>query len=400
VEKGFAFFVWKGVIEMIKDEPLSGRGIGTFFLYYPEYRSVDDKSLVFLAHSDPLQYWAEMGVLAVILFYAVLLIAFVRSFRALSILEKKKDDVGRILILAPFCALGAMLVHTHITFNLQNLSILFLTGLLLAFWFDRTSLAIGEEFEIRSFGAKLPYVLRLFVLSIPFIALGYVFSSYIVGEHYSNKAQSSLFSGNTSEFRRYAEIADKLTFGNSYNTHILSVSLPMAWLQLGSSSMDFESQRKFFSEGMNILERAERAQPMSAAVPFYKGRMLEMVDERAISRGDDEVEKLYMQALKKDRLHVGARRALARLYGERGDGDKAIKIMEDGLGGYRCFSPNDIQFYNDLVAMYLKEGDTEKHNKAIRYLVGCKRNMERSRIQQEMGPVRFTFKKGSDEGEY
>jgi hypothetical protein len=61
---------------------LDRTGIGTFYLYYPAVNTGDYFSTGRMAHSDPLQFWAEMGVLAPLLFYGFIIAACAATRRA------------------------------------------------------------------------------------------------------------------------------------------------------------------------------------------------------------------------------------------------------------------------------------------------------------------------------
>ena len=66
------FHLWNSTWEMAKDHFWLGTGLATFFFFYPQYRNPEDSSDGFFSHMDPLQFWAETGVFAPILFYGVL----------------------------------------------------------------------------------------------------------------------------------------------------------------------------------------------------------------------------------------------------------------------------------------------------------------------------------------
>ena len=107
--------LWAATFNIIKDYGFFGTGIGTYFLYFPEYRLTEDAWGAYYAHSDPLQYWVELGVLGPILFYTFIVAVTLRTAQAF---KKTSDVTQRLLILTPFCALGAVILHTHVTFNL------------------------------------------------------------------------------------------------------------------------------------------------------------------------------------------------------------------------------------------------------------------------------------------
>ena len=125
--------IWKSTWQIIQDHFWTGIGIGTFFLYYPEVRDGDLETAGFMVHNDPLHFWVEMGVFAPILFYLALGFTMFKTFQALA--KTEKNDPRRIKILTPCCAIGAMVVHSHISFNFYVLFI----------WIQRNVLVIFSK---------------------------------------------------------------------------------------------------------------------------------------------------------------------------------------------------------------------------------------------------------------
>src|SRR5690606_5015736 len=103
-----------------------GTGIGNFFLYYPAYRAEDFSTAGFMAHNDPLQFAVEMGLLAPVLFYALLIMVLLRTLKSLRGIAG--DNPRRLLILAPFFALAALVLHAHISFHFHVLALLMASG--------------------------------------------------------------------------------------------------------------------------------------------------------------------------------------------------------------------------------------------------------------------------------
>src|SRR5690606_13058497 len=102
-----------------------------------------DQSLGYFAHMDPLQFWAEMGIAAPLLFYAILISILLRTIRAM---RAAGDDVARRAeILGPFCALLAVTLHTHISFHLYLPCTLIVLGCFLAYWMAATSAVLPDD---------------------------------------------------------------------------------------------------------------------------------------------------------------------------------------------------------------------------------------------------------------
>nr|WP_246580534.1 O-antigen ligase family protein [Deinococcus aestuarii] len=85
--------VWRYGEDMWQQHPLTGTGVGQFLVEAPRYRAVErvvgtgmDAKAVNYAHSDYLQLLAELGVIGLGLFSAVLLTPFLRPRNARSFL--------------------------------------------------------------------------------------------------------------------------------------------------------------------------------------------------------------------------------------------------------------------------------------------------------------------------
>ncbi len=58
--------IWRSTVEMIRDKPLTGWGVGEFTRNYPAYAKFDNGQFVNAAHSDWLEWGSEYGIPAVI----------------------------------------------------------------------------------------------------------------------------------------------------------------------------------------------------------------------------------------------------------------------------------------------------------------------------------------------
>ena len=148
VEPSFATRVnaWRGVLDMIRINPLSGTGLGTFALSYPYRKTYGETDIWEQAHNDYLQVVLESGLIG----FAIFLIGLVMLFRnrLLPLLAGSWRD-------QPPFALGAalgvliLLVHSLVDFNLQipsnGLLFVLLGGLLLAYQPEETAPVVARR---------------------------------------------------------------------------------------------------------------------------------------------------------------------------------------------------------------------------------------------------------------
>lgn len=106
--------IWKGTLEMIKDKPVIGTGIGTFAWEFSRYRPRDLNVRANYAHNDYLHMAAEMGVAA-----PLILIWLLWSLITQGAECHEKTSDGRINTVVLGCAIGILSLSLHglIDFN-------------------------------------------------------------------------------------------------------------------------------------------------------------------------------------------------------------------------------------------------------------------------------------------
>lgn len=345
------FSLWLATIGMIKDHGIFGTGIGTYFLYFPEYRLPTDISGAYFAHNDPLQYWAELGILGPVLFYAFVISVLGRTVQAI---KKCQTSQQKILILAPFFALGACVLHTHVTFNFSNFSILMTAAFILGFWFWATQQVLHSKTKTIPFPASFTPLTRRLALSLPFVFMVVFFAGYVLSEHYTNKAREHLIAGNLEQFARDITWANKLSFDGNYRSYLLAVNVPMTLLVEGDK-IEPERRKEVFNQALKYLLHVEKINPRSASTYYYLAKIQQIVPKDFIPETLDTVENYYKKAIKLDPVHVGARLQLAVLYEGAGDLEKAEAIIKQGAQ-YRYTTTKALDFYAYQVQFYAKQG--------------------------------------------
>ncbi len=125
-------YLWKGALDMALAQPLWGWGLGTFFVYFPFYRPTDyflmDKAAdtTLHAHNELLQAFAESGWIGLLLFLALIVVAFTRVLR----LARKHNTVPGVATTLLF-VLSALLVKGFFDMDLRATSGQFLFWLVL-----------------------------------------------------------------------------------------------------------------------------------------------------------------------------------------------------------------------------------------------------------------------------
>lgn len=124
------FTYWRDSVGILRDFTLTGSGLGTFTDAYRHYRTLDYQSVLTHAHSDYIEFLADMGVVGALLiagFWVAVLRAVVwRGWR-------RHDKYSLYLVFGCLGGLVAIAAHSFTDFNLRipanGLYLFFLAGL-------------------------------------------------------------------------------------------------------------------------------------------------------------------------------------------------------------------------------------------------------------------------------
>jgi putative inorganic carbon (hco3(-)) transporter len=113
---GIRLSIDRDAIQMFRDKPVFGWGLGTFPVIYPQYRTFYTNFFVNEAHNDYLQLLCEMGLLG---FGTMLWLVIVLYRSALRKIRNWTSDVSGAVTLACILGCTGILVHSLLDFNLQ-----------------------------------------------------------------------------------------------------------------------------------------------------------------------------------------------------------------------------------------------------------------------------------------
>jgi O-antigen ligase len=98
------------------DYRLTGSGLGSFYVVFPQYRGADIPVYHLQTHNDYLQFATETGVIGLIL---LSLITVSSLFAALLAQYRRRDPLMRGMSFASIMGITAILIHSSVDFNLQ-----------------------------------------------------------------------------------------------------------------------------------------------------------------------------------------------------------------------------------------------------------------------------------------
>lgn len=238
--------IWASTITLICESIWQGTGLGTFFLLYPSVRhDTEVFSAGLMAHADPLQFWQEAGLPAVLLFYAFLIVMLGRFIGAWRTAPRFGNVY--ILIVALFCGLLTLVMHLHLTFHLYVPALLTATGLLAGLFIR---LSTNETQTSRT--VSMPLVGHIFLLLIGGFMVAY--SSCLYSERMADLATERLAANDLEGFSDAVNRAGKAGFGLNPRPYVLAATIPLGLIQTGRMP---ESERiALFSQTNDLLERS------------------------------------------------------------------------------------------------------------------------------------------------
>jgi O-antigen ligase len=107
--------LWADTLQLIRERPLAGAGLGAFAAAYSKVQTVDTNARVDHAHNDYLQIAAELGVPAALLFWVMIFVLAARTLRAC---RTSENPARQAIALGVTGALAALLLHSLADFNL------------------------------------------------------------------------------------------------------------------------------------------------------------------------------------------------------------------------------------------------------------------------------------------
>jgi len=358
--------IWEGAIDLLKDTPWYGNGVGTYWLLHPAYRHINDPSSGQNAHNDYLQYWIEAGIpgLALLLLLMLAIAYYWWAF----ITNTDNNTTKKIEVTGLAGALVAIGSHAFLTFNLGLFSILFLCGLLLGRFIHLT----GDTKNIR-FMQNIPIRKGIFSLSISGLAIIFVlyFSILSSFSHLYNRAADYYAAGNISAADKLNSIALGI-YPFDDRPYLLYVQIYQTLL---NEINDAGEKQKLYDRSIEYLAQARRINPHIAQTYYLHAKLIELNPELYGADWEQEVIRLYQKSLKTDPLHIYSSRRLASFYLLQGEPEKASDTVYNAVKYYLPPTKDTLKHYAFAEQILLASGHSdhltfllEKKDGLIQYL--------------------------------
>ena len=375
--------IWRATWQIIQNHPVTGTGIGTFYLYYPEYRPQGEKSAGYMAHNDPLQFWAELGIAGPILFYAFLVAGLIRTVKAIRIGRQTHNADAQhayLHMIVAFCALGVIIIHTHVSFPLYLSPILLAVGWHLAQWYNASSRLLTTEYAWIHVPARLSPrwhepLIGVFLGVCVFIILG-ALSPIVASEHYIHRAERAANAGDVQSYSRYVNKADRFSLGMNPRAYQMAAAIPVRILKSGKQ-LSTQETRDLFRQAEHLLDQALRYNPRMAKSYTYKARARIGLAGRTGDAPAPEPAVLLKHALTLNPKFLPARETLYKYYKKQGKEGRAYSTLKKGMAW--SYNHYDLRgYYRTLGREALKHGDIVLHARIQKKWHRAQRNNDES----------------------
>jgi len=350
--------LWKNAVEMIKDRPLFGSGIGTFKMKYLNYQAEFLRENPYYikysvksgeAHNEYLQMGAELGLVGLGVFISIILIFY---SLALDFFKKKEGNVeNKIIFFGLFMGITCFLIHSLFTFPLHvpSLGTTFFILFSLAVVYiaisnlDEISIKnkIVKKINLKNSRVKILFYILIFIIMILAIIL-LVVNPYLAEIYYFTGMRHDV----DKNYDRALPNFEYATLLDPYNGRILHA--------LGTTYYNL----KMFDKAEELLQRTKKY--IIDANTFYNLGLI--YSQVSLYRKAEEEFKLavYLNPKFKKGYHY-----LGLLYFQQKDYDKAIEQWKKILEIEPNF-PNKYIVLNNLGIVYQKK---QMPDKALEYFL-------------------------------
>ena len=240
-------YLWKNSIEIIKDNPITGIGLGNWQIYFPKYGLQEFSSVISdglltyqRPHNDFLWIWSEFGITGIILFILIFFQILYYSFKLF-----KDDSINvseRYFFLVTFLMLVGYIFISLVDFPLERIEHQIILMLLFSIVIISYHKRIISKVSNKKFSTFFIFSLLITVV------FSILISSYrILGEYHMKKLYQAHSNGNWEGMIKEAEKA------NNYFYNMDLMSIPVDWYKgvgefsLGKIDLASETFRKALS---------------------------------------------------------------------------------------------------------------------------------------------------------
>ena len=370
------FLIWQGCLQMIRDYPLWGTGLGTYWLLWPPYRSPLDTSGGYFAHNDYLQLWIEGGLPLMIILLGLMSVMAVSFYRTMK--AKDLPQANKIEALALFAGLMALAIHTTTDFNFYNMPTMILAGVMLG-RLDMLSaakkwrLVLPERLKVRTAVYRTCLLLASLTLLSFFLCMG-------LSYYYCEQGNELFAKMNYADAARSYDLAGKLW--NTYDKPLYSHAYLLGSLMkpAGKDEGNRETNREIYVQAREYIERAGKLNPYRPQIYLTRGLL-----EESIGAEMNAVAGAFEKALQVDPLFFHGRTEYGRYLAQSGQSRKALTVLEAGMVySYPGGDPATLIPYYQLTSILRRQsGDVEGAKALEEKIVALKEKSRQDRAAKQ-----------------
>ena len=183
---------YKGALELIKDNPLLGTGLGSFQIAFKPYnqnitKKGQAKSIFIQLHNDPLQFFVELGIIGggIVITFVVMLFYF--GYKRISYPVNSAEQARHTtLILGVLLAITASIIHSLLSFPLHLPASSFLLFIFIG-------LLLRSKEKTKQLSLKTEVLFFTLVISVSALSINF-YGNFAKSSYYLNNAVKNLFS--------------------------------------------------------------------------------------------------------------------------------------------------------------------------------------------------------------
>jgi O-antigen ligase len=318
---------WQSALELAQAHFWTGTGFGTFYLYYPSHMPIDDRSTGFWVHMDPLQFWVELGILAPLIFYSILVCILIYTLKAHK--HAPLDSHLKPYIWGSFCALLTMAIQAHVSYNFYVMGLLIPTALMLALWYHFTSKILGTGF-VRIDKKSFTFLTLSFALGFASL-VALTSASIAAGSYYLGKAKIEKQKMNLAGFYENIALSEKWAPVSYIDPEIALAKNNISVLrQLINGQVGFD-KKALSRNTLSLLDEVDRWNPVFALTPALRAELYHLAGESLPDDKQGDPEALWKESLRRNPRLFDAYRGLGEYYISRGRVNDAYALFKTAL---------------------------------------------------------------------
>lgn len=284
--------IWQQSLPMALEEPVFGIGLANFRFLYPQFREVTEKSQGYFTHMDPLQFTIEMGFLAPVLFYGLLIAGLVRTLKVYN-LDKEQFGQKHIYVIGLFCGISALLIHTHFTFHLYILPNLIALGIACGLWYAISGELIGANKE---WSLSKPAKTMFCVLAGLFMIIGLHGASLMsVTERIYNSADAKLQeNGDIEAYVGAINSGSLYALGQDPNAYLKIAGIQTAMLK--EPNLPSEQKKLLLQSTLGLFDKAQSLNPYDPTVYYNRGVFYESLPAGLVTDATQKAIEQWQEA--------------------------------------------------------------------------------------------------------